>query len=225
MSIYSIGGLKRLQRLLFNEMNTFISGVLDNLGISLLKPWNDLKKTFLNNSALAASEDVESIIRIHDNYLEALKASFGIWNISAQKNKLGLLCNIMLKAETLLENTYSYYKAFLELDRRHRGETPFDDSIKEELLINARTHGPRLIQELMISVHSCARSFQAEFDDLLIVYNKHQASLYSDSFSDDIKILANYNYQDVTFLDLADWNEYQRRRVGFDEKKYKLVMS
>ena len=206
-------------------MNTFIAGVLDNLGISLLKPWVDLNKTFSGSNALILNENVESIIQIHETYLEALRASFGMWNIGALKNKLGLLCSIMLKAESLLESAYNYYRAFLELDRRHRGETPFDESIKEELLVAARTHGPRLIQELMVSVHSCARNFQAEFDDLLIIYNKHQLNFQSDSFFDDLMVQSNSGQQEVTFLDLADWNEYQRRRVGFDEKKYKPITS
>lgn len=196
-------GALKILRFLVNEMHAFISGIMSHLGLTLMQCWNELETKFKKNPKPC----IDSIIQIHENYVQQLKCSFILNSNATLKNKLGALCGVMLKAESLVDSALTYHSALNELDRRHRG-LAFDESLKEEALVNMRTNGPRLLQELMISAHSCARNWQSEFDDYLIVHNK----------------LPSMPTGQVSYLDLADWNEYQRSRSGFHEQKYHLVL-
>ena len=184
-----------------NEMHAFMGGIMSHLGLTLMQCWQGLEEKLRTNPPAS----VDAIIHVHEHYVQQIKANIVLCSNSALKAKLGALCGVMLKTESLVESALNYHASLTELDRRHRG-LPFDESVRDESLVSMRTNGPRLLQELMIAAHSCARNWQSEFDDYLIVHNKLPSTA------------------SVSYLDLTDWNGYQRSRSGFHEQKYHLVL-
>lgn len=105
MRCVELRGLERLLVLLISEMNAFINGVMTGAGVALMHAWTRFERTVGAQAPQATS--VETLIGAHDAYLEDLKRFFVLWSNSALKNKLGSLCSVILKTESLVASLTS----------------------------------------------------------------------------------------------------------------------
>jgi hypothetical protein len=195
--------VKRLLTLLMNEMSSFVGGIMSQLGIVLMNSWNEL----CHSLSYRPKQSIESLIEIHEQYLDSLKKNFCLWSNSNLKNKLGSLCSFILKLESLVDTSFSYHQGLCHIEKRTDSHSSYS---KDEPLLSAlQKNSPKMIQDLLIGIHGCARAFQSEFDEFILIFNKQNFTL-------DFHL---------SLLDFCDWNEYHRRRMGFDERKYQIKAS
>lgn len=194
------GDLRRMELLQF-EMINFVRQAL-SISFELISgEWETFEQNILQITSTTETEeekgiDLDELIKAHRNFIINLKYKLKLWSSPGVRSKMAVLSLGILR----FESVQNYLISLLTSETTSSSVSSFD-------------HGPKssMLNECRSNFQSAARHFQADLDDLLMTLQRESVIV---SPNPDL----GNNCLDI--INRLDFNEYHRRRNGFDSRKY-----
>lgn len=202
------GDMRRMELLQY-EMSSFVRQALSLVFETIAVEWDVLDVALHRISTTAAGVDLDELIRVHRAFLVTLKGKLRLWGTSAARAKMAALSASILRFDAVQGSLLHFLAMCEERDVRQRNAHEYRrmSSLEDEdRFTHFLANQTKLLTELRAAFQSSARHFQADLDDLLMTLQREAGG----ATAPDALLL----------LNRLDYNEYHRRRNGFDTRKY-----
>jgi len=208
--------LRRFE-LLQGEMSAFVRQALSLTFEGLQKEWavlmRDLEACCCGAGSVEMGVDLDEVIRAHHSFICSLRSHLSLWATPQAKQKVQSITTTILRYESGPAQGLHDFLSFKEESERRLSQSPHEfrrlSSLDEEDRFSRfQQNQNHALTELRTAFQSSARHFQTDLDDLLMTLQR------------DLGGFSSVKGQEL--MTRLDFNEYHRRRNGFDSRKYTL---